>query len=255
MAKPILYFFQLLLIFVLSSFSIQKLDAQSDSSLSYTPPEFIGGIKEFDNYATKYIRYPRTLLEQGIIGEVNTTIYINKLGKVKFVNALGKNVELNNEVKRVFKLMPDWKPAKKNGTFIDTMLNQRVVFLIQIDGQKMDSIATNEQDIVVLNWSKKLSIQEMNESMERNKEKSEKIRNAFELNEEGSKLYAEKKYNEALVKFNYAIKNGGNVNLFLYNRGLTYLNLDEKEKAKNDFLEAYRQGDEDAGKIYNSLIK
>ena len=75
------------------------------------------------------------------------------------------------------------------------------------------------------------------------------------MNEEGSVLLKEKHFDEALEKFNEAILLAGNINAFLFNRGLTYLNLKQDDKAREDFLEAYRQGDEDSGKIYNDLFK
>jgi len=228
--------------------------AQNDTS-NYMPPKFIGGTSAFEKYAGKYISYPKNLADSSIVGEVNATIYINKSGKVKFVNAIGNIPAFNSEVKRVFKLMPDWEPGLKNGEPIDTMIFQRVVFSIKRNGVTIDSIPATKNDITIVSWTREIPIQELSESIAKSRARQEKLDNAFFLNEEGIKLFKQKKYNEALVEFNYAIKNGGNINLFLYNRGLTYLNLNEYEKAKADFLEAYRQGDEEAGKVYNELFK
>ncbi len=216
----------------------------------YIPPRFPNGIKALSTYAQTYMNYPNSALEQGIQGVVNTVIYINKEGKVKLVRANGVNVEFNNEAKRVLKLSPNWEPGSKNGIVIDTMVNMKVYFCLE----KADPKVT-ENDICIIMYSEPLKPEDFEKSEREQKQRKVKLENAKKLNEEGSVLLKEKHFEEALEKFNEAIRIAGNLNAFLYNRGLTYLNLKQDNKAKEDFLEAYRQGDEDSGKIYNDLFK
>jgi hypothetical protein len=41
----------------------------------------------------------------------------------------------------------------------------------------------------------------------------------------------------------------------LYNRAVAYLNLGQREKTLADLQEAYKKGDDDALKLYESLTK
>jgi tetratricopeptide (TPR) repeat protein len=106
-----------------------------------------------------------------------------------------------------------------------------------------------------MHYARPLSDEDFEASNMSPKEQKARMTLANKLNEEGSALMQLKKHGEAAVKFNEAIEQGGNLTPFLYNRGLAYLNLNQDDKARADFLEAYRRGDEDAGKIYNNLFK
>jgi tetratricopeptide (TPR) repeat protein len=112
-----------------------------------------------------------------------------------------------------------------------------------------------ENDICIVVYRQPLTKDDFEKDSQEQKKQHVKMVNAKKLNEEGSALLNEKRFEEALEKFNAAILIKGNVNAFLYNRGLTYLNMKQDDKAKADFLEAYRKGDEDSGKIYNDLFK
>lgn len=226
--------------------------AQSEVPNTYTSPEFPGGFKEFRKYAGTYINYPHPELEKRISGQVKTTLFINKEGKVKFVNTTGNNISFNNETKRVLKLSDKWVPGKRNGIAIDTMINFNVYF----SSDKENPNAT-ENDIEILIYFETIQITDMDikKAEEEEYEKDLLVKRAIKLNEEGSELLKSKQFDEAIEKFNEAIKLGGNRNAFLYNRGLAYLNLKDDEKAKADFLEASRSGDVDAAKIYNDLFK
>jgi len=231
-------------------FTIGNLCAQSETSSTYTPPQFPKGPKEFSVYAQKYINYPQTALQQEITGVVEVTMYINKEGKVKLVRTSGNNVEFNNETKRVLKLSPNWEPGLRNAIAIDTMINLKVYYCLE----KANPKATGN-DICIIVYKEPLKMEDFDKIEKEEKEWAIKMDKAKKLNEEGSILLKSKQFEEALKKFNEAIELGGHKNAFLYNRGLTYLNLKQDDKAKADFLEAYRQGDEDSGKIYNDLFK
>lgn len=233
----------------LSLFTVNTF-SQTEIPKNYIPPEFKGGTEAFGRYVTKYINYPQTEFEKGITGIVKTKLYINKEGKVKLVKTVGDYISFNNETKRVLKLSDKWVPGQRNGAAIDTMINFDVYFSL---GKANSKATKNDIDIVLYQETIKITDIEKLEIEE--KEKVKKSETAIKLNEEGSVLLNAKKFDEALKKFNEAIKIGGNRNVFLYNRGLAYLNLKDDEKASADFLEAYRRGDLDAGKIYNDLFK
>lgn len=240
---------KILLLFIFcvwANFSI----AQKDNSITYTPPKYPSGKTEFAKYVLKYISYPRQAVQDKVTGHVEATMYISKEGKVKLVKVSGKVPEFNSQVKRILKLSPNWEPGLKNGVPIDTMINQRVWFSLGTANPYSD---TNDISVVLFTEAIKSNVsrEEIVKEIEEYRKKSDE---AKKLNEEGSALLKEKKFDEALVKFNEAIKVGGNINVFLFNRGLAYLNLKQDDKAKEDFLEAYRKGDEDAGKIYNDLF-
>ncbi len=235
---------------IITVFLTGSLISQVAITASYAPPKFPKGPKEFSMYAQKYINYPQALLNQKITGSVDVTMYINKEGKVKLVRTSGSNIEFNNETKRVLKLSSNWEPGLRNGIAIDTMLNLKVFYCLE----KADPNAT-ENDICIIVYNQPMTIDDLEKDKIEEKQRSVKMTNAKKLNEEGSVLLKDKHFEEALDKFNQAILIMGNINVFLYNRGLAYLNLKQDDKAKADFLEAYRQGDEDSGKIYNDLFK
>jgi tetratricopeptide (TPR) repeat protein len=236
--------------FLITLFLTGNLLSQVALTGSYVPPKFPKGPKEFSTYAQRHIKYPQSAYNQRITGIVDVTMYINKEGKVKLAKTTGSNMDFNNETKRVLKLSPNWEPGLKNGNPIDTMVSLKVFYCFG----KVDSTAT-ENDICILIYQVPYSPESEEKFLIEEKQRHVKMTNAKKLNEEGSILLKEKHFEEALEKFNEAIRIAGNVNAFLFNRGLTYLNLKQDDKAREDFLEAYRQGDEDSGKIYNDLFK
>lgn len=222
----------------------------SQSSNSYIPPKYPTGPKEFSIYAQKYIIYPQTALEQQKTGTVDVTIYINKEGKVKLVRTAGNNVEFNNETKRVLKLSPNWTPGSRNNVPIDTMISLKVYYCMEKENPE-----ATENDVCIVVYHESINPSDFEKMEKEDKERAIKSEKAKKLNEEGSILMQEKKFEEAVKKFTEAITLAGMRNIYLYNRGLAYLNLKQDDKAREDFLEAYRKGDEDSGKIYNDLFK
>lgn len=242
-----------IIILLLTLISITtQVTAQTEVMNTYTSPEFPGGFKEFAKYAGTYINYPHPEMEKKITGVVKATLFINKEGKVKFVNTVGSNLSFNNEAKRVLKLSDKWVPGKRNEIAIDTMIHFNVYFSID----KTNPNAT-DNDIEILLYFEMIQMTDMDikKEEEAEHEKNLLVKRAIKLNEEGSELLKSKQFDEAIKKFDEAIKLGGNRNAFLFNRGLAYLNLNNDEKASADFLEAYRKGDAEAGKIYNDLFK
>ena len=162
-------------LFLIALFLIGNLVSQVTLTTSYVPPKFPKGPKEFDNYASKYIHYPLTLLQQGITGVVDVIMYINKEGKVKLVRTAGYNIEFNNEAKRVLKLSPNWLPGKRNEIAIDTMVNLKVYYCLE----KEDPKATeNDVCIVIVSYQEPLIKENFEKENQEEKKRQIKINNS-----------------------------------------------------------------------------
>jgi len=93
-----------------------------------TYPEF-PGLKRFwaDN-----IRYPEAAQQGNVEGRVWVNFVVDEKGKVisyKIVKKLGHGCD--EEVLRVMKLMPSWKPGIKDGKPVKVNLNQPIEFRLQ----------------------------------------------------------------------------------------------------------------------------
>lgn len=101
-------------------------DPPTDFPDSY--PDF-PGLKKFwaDN-----IRYPEGAQQGNIEGKVWVNFVVDEKGKVincKVIKKLGYGCD--EEVLRVMKLMPHWKPGYKNGQPVKVNLNQPIEFRLQ----------------------------------------------------------------------------------------------------------------------------
>lgn len=94
-------------------------------------PEFPGGQDSLWSFIQENIQYPEKSREQQIQGTVYARFIVNKTGKAeKFEIVRGINDEMNNEVLRVLKLMPDWSPGKQNGKAVSTQFVLPVKFAL-----------------------------------------------------------------------------------------------------------------------------
>lgn len=85
-------------------------------------PEFPGGMVEMMKWITRTLHYPYAAQKQKIEGRVLVTFIINRDGSIANIKVL-KSVHplLDNEAKRVVKLMPHWKPGIEDGKPCRTM--------------------------------------------------------------------------------------------------------------------------------------
>jgi len=71
---------------------------------------FPGGQKAYYQFISKNVEYPESSLKAGIEGTVYVGFTINRNGEISDIRiAKGLNSEIDNEVLRVFSLMPSWK--------------------------------------------------------------------------------------------------------------------------------------------------
>jgi periplasmic protein TonB len=92
-------------------------------------PSFPGGLQQF---WSANLRYPSEAREAGVQGKMAINFVLDENGKImscKVIRKLGFGCD--EEVLRVVKLMPDWKPAKINGKPIRVTFNQVVEFKLR----------------------------------------------------------------------------------------------------------------------------
>lgn len=78
--------------------------------------DFPGGYSELVGWLTKNLRYPSSSQNAKEKGDVIVEFIVEKDGSVSNVKLVKKaGTALNNEVSRVMKLMPAWKPATSKG--------------------------------------------------------------------------------------------------------------------------------------------
>lgn len=75
--------------------------------------EFPGGYDSLANFIRKTIEYPKSAVEDSIVGSVRTTFIVDANGKVKDVNVIqGVRIDLDSACYKGISLIPDWKPAE-----------------------------------------------------------------------------------------------------------------------------------------------
>ncbi len=79
-------------------------------------PEPIGGLSDFFQFVYKEIKYPNRARSMGIDGRITVQFIIDKDGSLtNFVILKGIGAGCDEEVLRVLKLAPKWKPGKQRG--------------------------------------------------------------------------------------------------------------------------------------------
>lgn len=95
-------------------------------------PEFPGGIRKLLDLLNKNIVYPQAAIDAEIQGRVIVQFIVEKDGMPgNFEVMCPVSPELDAEVLRVLKLMPEWKPAMKNGQAVRCKLTVPVTFRLQ----------------------------------------------------------------------------------------------------------------------------
>lgn len=88
-------------------------------------PEFPGGVNEFMNFMKKKTKYPKEAKKKGWEGKTYLNFIVNEIGEItspKIVKSSGHDI-LDEEVLRVIKSMPNWKPGTQNGKSVSVSIN------------------------------------------------------------------------------------------------------------------------------------
>jgi protein TonB len=95
-------------------------------------PEFPEGEKALNDFLRKNIRYPQLAKENNIMGKVIASFIVNTDGSIsdiKIVRAIGGGCD--EEVIRVLRLMPNWKPGEVSGRAVKVKYTIPVSFSIK----------------------------------------------------------------------------------------------------------------------------
>jgi hypothetical protein len=216
----------------------------------YVPPAYPGGAKALSNYFVRYADYPSDELALNVSGECLATIYINKSGKVKFVHAIGEHRNFNQEAKRVLTLMPDWRPAKKNGVPIDTFITRKFFFSLEHERAKGDTTvtelvaffqpATDKKEAARLEKLAKMDLERLQRAP---------------LFDKAVQALRDSQYVDAVHLFNKLQLLGENGQDMYFNKGIAYFRLDELDSACACWQTAARLGDKEALKVFQLKCK
>lgn len=91
--------------------------------------EFPGGRQAWLSYLSNNLKYPSSLKEKNIKGEVVVTFTVNVQGRVENVTVIKSlHPELDKEAIRVIQKSPKWKPAMQNNNKVPAYMTQPVIF-------------------------------------------------------------------------------------------------------------------------------
>ncbi|MCT4639436.1 MAG: energy transducer TonB [Bacteroidales bacterium] len=90
------------------------------------------GLYHFQNWVMNNLRYPRKAIKDGTQGMVIARFIIGKDGKVSDVEIhSGISPECDNEVMRVIKKSPRWKPGKQRGKKVRVRHTVPIKFILK----------------------------------------------------------------------------------------------------------------------------
>ncbi len=102
-------------------------------------PTFWGGdLNKFGRWVGSMLRYPNTAAEYGISSKVVVTFVIDRDGTLGEIELKTPPGDLANEVIRVLKLSPKWKPGKQDG------IPAKVRFTLPVDFKLSDPRDTGD---------------------------------------------------------------------------------------------------------------
>ena len=93
---------------------------------------FPGGMKALMEYLSTNIKYPEAAINISIQGKVYIQFVVLKTGAISDVNVLrGVSKELDDEAKRVVRMMPNWIPAIQNNVKVNSRVTIPINFKLQ----------------------------------------------------------------------------------------------------------------------------
>lgn len=120
------------LLLLLAFFSFYLVNAQTTDPIFVqvqVAPEYPGGENAMYEFISKNVNYPAKEKENGITGKVFVRFAIMTDGSINNIEILSKSPEaFNQEVIRVIKLMPKWKPGIQDGRAVPVYFTLPVSF-------------------------------------------------------------------------------------------------------------------------------
>jgi protein TonB len=106
-------------------------DVESEMNELETPATFPEGADGLRIYLANNIKYPESAVENGVEGIVKVSFWVSENGEIEDVSVeQGMNdcPECNQEAIRVFRNIPKFIPAEKDGVKIKTKINSSIRF-------------------------------------------------------------------------------------------------------------------------------
>ncbi len=130
------YYYFAVLGFLLSLFTFCSVNAQVEKQgeeevfvVVEQAASFPGGTEAMYKFISDNLQYPRLAIEKGIQGRVYVTFIVEKDGSITDIKVLRDIGDgCGDEVVRLVKTMPKWKPAKQRGKTVRQQFNLPVMF-------------------------------------------------------------------------------------------------------------------------------
>jgi len=107
----------------------EKIPEETGAALPSSAPEFPGGAEAWLAFLNRHLNSPNSL-EAGEKKTVMVRFYVDTHGSITNFNIVQSGGrEFDNEVIRVLKKMPKWKPAIQNGVPVSVSFTQPVTFI------------------------------------------------------------------------------------------------------------------------------
>lgn len=118
------------LVMVCSNVDAQKRDKIEE-------PQYPGGRKELLKYMEEHMRYPDSMRDLDMEGEVVVEFYVERNGVISGVSVV-KSVskEFDDEAIRLTRNMPRWIPGRKNGALVRYKMTMPINFKIKKHSNK-----------------------------------------------------------------------------------------------------------------------
>lgn len=118
------------LVMVCSNVDAQKRDKIEE-------PQYPGGRKELLKYMEENMRYPDSMRDLDMEGEVVVEFYVERNGVISGVSVV-KSVskEFDDEAIRLTRNMPRWIPGRKNGALVRYKMTMPINFKIKRQSNK-----------------------------------------------------------------------------------------------------------------------
>lgn len=118
------------LVMVCSNVDAQKRDKIEE-------PQYPGGRKELLKYMEENMRYPDSMRDLDMEGEVVVEFYVERNGVISGVSVV-KSVskEFDDEAIRLTRNMPRWTPGRKNGALVRYKMTMPINFKIKRQSNK-----------------------------------------------------------------------------------------------------------------------
>lgn len=197
-------------------------------------PTYPGGNSALAKFIINKLSY-RSMRESGILVYTFTTSFIvnenGKISTIKMNPVRGAYRDINRQIEKILKQMPDWVPGH-------TQKGDFEYFLVL----KLDVISDEKNWIAVFPWN----------YLEETKRSQQLFNTCFNT---GMNYAEDRNWEMAYYNFNKALEINGRHILSLYNRGIASFNLNDKKAACEDWNKIRSYHSEEANELIKKYCK